>query len=317
MLSMKYLLALICIAALIVPGQAQEPAKKNVKKIIRYEPEKEKHYKLLPLGVSSFEAVSPIIKAMMSQDGILTNEPARKSVLIYDTDEVIAKVSDFLRQLDINTVNIRVDIEFAGGSSTNNDAIIVRPDSKNKKSQKNDVKLISRKTNTTTNTSQFILTKSGSPASIWAGKTIVDPSWLRAATKRPDIVIVTPDETIRMDSVDTDIKWVNVGASLEVLPTYYPDDTIDVEVYPTVSCLDGKGRRQTVKVQQLATKVRVKNGQKIFIGGMISGKSNDYFSLFGPDFFSRRNGVDATNIYLTATAVNSGGGILNSAPPRK
>ena len=325
----KYLLTGICLAVLILSMTgAEEKSAAKEKKIIRYEPEKEKHYKMLPLGASTFDAVKPIIKDMMSKDGILTHEPARQSVLIYDTDEVIKKVSEFLRQLDMSIVNIRIDVEFAGSASGGNDAITVTPDygdkSKkpqpwqvNKKPKGADVKIVSRRTNSTSTTSQFIVTKSGSPASIWVGKTMIDPTWLRYATQRPDIIIVTPGGATRIQGADTDVKWANVGASLEVLPFYYDDGTIEVELYPVISCLDGKGRRQSVKVQQLSTKVRVRNGQKVFIGGLISGKKDQYSNLFGPDFFSRRSGVDATNIYLTATAVNSGGGILSAMPPRK
>jgi len=325
----KYLLLGIFIAAFSfsLTGAEAEP-KAPAKKIIRYEPEKEKHYKLIPLGASSFEAVSPIIKAMMSKDGILTNEDGRKSVLVYDSDEVIRKVSDFLRQIDMNIVNIRIDVDFTGSGSGSDDAIIVRPDyggkpkrpqpwAVNKKPKNVDINMINRRTTTTSNSSQFVLTKSGSPASIWVGKTMIDPSWLRAAIQRPDIIIVSPGSITRIDSPDTDIKWADVGASLEVLPTYYEDGTIEVELYPSVSCLDGKGRKRSVKVQQLSTKVRVKSGQRIFIGGLGSGKKEMYTKLFGPDFFSRKDGVDVTNIYLTATAVNSGGGIISSSRPGK
>lgn len=325
----KYLLPAICLAVLgFTAFSADEKTETKSKKIIRYEPEPEKHYKMLPLGASSFDAVSPIIKEMMSKNGILTYEPARQSILIYDTDAAIKKVSDFLRELDRNIVNIRVDVDFMGSGSGGKDAVVVKPDyggkpkkgqpwQVNKKPQSVDVNLVNRRTNTTSNTSQFIVTKSGSPASIWVGETMIDPSWLRFAMQRPDIIIVTPNGSTKIDGTDVDMKWANVGASLQVLPVYYEDGTIEVELYPTVSCLDGKGKRQNVKVQQLSTKVRVKSGQKIFIGGLVAGKSKQYSSLFGPDFFSRSSGVDATNIYLTATAVNSASGIISTVPPRK
>jgi hypothetical protein len=50
----KYLLPTICLMMLgFTVFSADEKTKTKSKKIIRYEPEPEKHYKMLPLGASS------------------------------------------------------------------------------------------------------------------------------------------------------------------------------------------------------------------------------------------------------------------------
>lgn len=302
--------------------KAQEQAKKTSYRI----PE-EKHYKLLPLGASSFETVEKVCRSMMSEDGILTYEKNRNSILVYDTQKVIDKVDRFLRGIDREIVNIRINIDFVGSGSSQNDLIQVKTpfgEGRGKrpaliyrngrliKPKSTNVTLRQQRGTSTNNTSQFIVTKSGSPASIWKGKTVVDPSWLNNVILRPNVIIMSKDSTYVIPSEDPDIKWANVGASLQVLPYYYDDGTIDVEIYPSVSVIDGKGKRRAVKVTQMVSKVRVRSGQRIYIGGIISGKSEMYRNLFGPDFFSSKGGMNITDMYLTATAINPRGMPINA-----
>jgi hypothetical protein len=141
---------------------------------------------------------------------------------------------------------------------------------------------------------------------------MVDPSWLNNVVIRPNIVVLGGGSPIIIPAPDTDFKWANVGASLKVLPKYNDNGIIDVEVYPEVTFLDGKGKHQAVKVQQMITKVRVSDGQRIYIGGMVSAKRDMYVKLFGPEFFSSHGGMDIVNMYLTATAIKPSGRRLNN-----
>jgi type II secretory pathway component GspD/PulD (secretin) len=286
--------------------------------VVKITPEKKRAYKLIPLGASDYGTVEKVIKAMMTGKGVLAYEKNRNSVLVYDTEEVIKKVSSFLRGIDRETVNIKINIDYEGAGISRNDSINIRGGKKkNSRAGYNDGKILKHKKagatftrrsgRTSGRTSQFIVTKSGSPATLWVGKTVVDPSWLNNVIIRPNIIITGSGGTKILPGIDPDIKWADVGASLKVLPRYYDDGTIDVEVYPTVSFIDGRGHRRSVKVQQLITRVRVNSGRRIYIGGLISGKSEMYSKLFGPDFFNRHEGVDVLDMYLTATAINPAG----------
>lgn len=309
-----------------LPAQGKKKPR-NV--VIKYEPEKEKHYKLIPLATLDYDTVNGVCRPMLSEGGILTYEKNRNSILVYDTNEVIAKIQKFVRDVDREAVNIRVQVDFLGtgatgrdlikverkyprGSGASRNTVLAYKNGKLVKPKQVNISVGKNRGTSTRNTSQFIMTKSGFPASLWVGKTMVDPSWLNNVVIRPNIIVMGRGSPIIIPTPDTDFKWANVGASLKVLPRYNESGIIDVEVYPEVSFIDGKGKRRAVKVQQMVTKVRVQDGQRIYIGGMISAKKDMYVKLFGPEFFSGKSDMDILDMYLTATAVKPSGGRLNN-----
>jgi type II secretory pathway component GspD/PulD (secretin) len=326
---MRLFLLISLFSLLVFPFTSQAQKKKPRNVVVKYEPEKEKHYKLIPLATLDYDTVNNICRPMLSEGGILTHEKNRNSILVYDTNEVIAKIQKFVREVDREAVNVRIQVDFLGTGSSSRDLIKVeRKYPKGTKAGPNTVlvykngKLIKPKEvnisvgknrgTSTRNTSQFIMTKSGCPASLWVGKTMVDPSWLNNVVIRPNIVVMGGGSPIIIPTTDTDFKWANVGASLKVLPHYNDSGIIDVEVYPEVTFLDGKGKHQAVKVQQMVTKVRVRDGQRIYIGGVVSAKKDMYMKLFGPEFFSGRGEMDIVDMYLTATAIKPSGRRLNN-----
>lgn len=290
---------------------------------VKYTPPPEMHYKLLPLSTVDFETVNQFCRPMLSQGGLITYEQKKNSILVYDTNEVIAKIDKFLRDIDRDIVNIRIDMDFVNTGADEKDRLRIETDygrgkkgnqvviKDGKVQQPREIRIDADKNRTTTtnNVSQIIVTKSGFPASLWVGKTIVDPNWLNNIKRFLNPVIITNGDgtVMRMDGFPDDFKWANVGASMKVLPLYRDDGLIDVEIYPEVSFIDGKGRNQAVKVEQLITRLTIAEGQRIYVGGVISGKQETYTSLFGPDFFKRKDNSSTLDMYLTATAIKPDG----------
>lgn len=327
---MKYFLFLFLSVFAFVPsflcGQ-DVTAEKNSSGTIVIKRMPEKHYKLIPLNTMDFQTVENLCRPMMSEGAVLTYEKHRNAILVYDTKEVIDKITKLLADTDQEAVNIRIDIDFmnsGGGGGTeiridrnyggkggkNPQPLIVMKDGKVQKPQEIKIKKFGvTNDRSSDNTSQFLMTKSGFPASLWVGKTIVDPSWLENLKYmlRPTIIAQSGGGVFVAPGTTPDFKWANVGASMKVLPVYKDNGTIDVEIYPEVSYIDGKGKNKAVKVEQLATKVNVADGQRIYIGGVISSKREEYINVFGPEFFKSSSRGNALDMYLTATALKPSG----------
>ena len=328
---MKYALFFLFVLISISPllsGEDITAEKKSSGTIVikRGAPEKEKHYKLIPLNTMDFQTVENLCRPMMSEGAILTYEKHRNAILVYDTQEVIDKITKLLDDTDQEAVNIRIDIDFmnSGGGGTeikiernyggkggrNYQPLVVMKDGKVQKPQEIKIKKFGvTNDRNSDNTSQFLMTRSGFPATLWVGKTIVDPSWLENLKYmlRPTIIAQSGGGNFVVPGTTPDFRWANVGASMKVLPVYRDNGTIDVEIYPEVSYIDGKGRNKAVKVEQLATKLNVADGQRIYIGGVLSSKQERFVNVFGPEFFRKDARSNALDMYLTATALKPGG----------
>lgn len=90
--------------------------------------------------------------------------------------------------------------------------------------------------------------------------------------------------------------FVKAGATLEVRPTIVGDDMLDVEITPVISSYDRGARR--LALQELRTRVRVRDGQSIIIGGIQTERAT-----FGSTFFSRSSasGTMHRTVILTPT----------------
>ena len=136
---------------------------------------------------------------------------------------------------------------------------------------------------------------------MWVGKTIVDPSWKRAAKLQKE-VIETPNGYAVTTSLP-EIKMTKVGMALQILPRYLPNGMIEVEVYPEISELTGRKRHKNVKITSLSAKVILKDGARLNIGGIINNKRKAYTKVFGPDFFKRKDIREVMNMFITAKAL--------------
>ena len=296
------------------------------------EAQDKKEYKLIPLRNVDYEIVDRVCRPWIGKGGVLVHEKKRNSVLVYATPETIVKIMKFLDNTATPEVNIRIDIDKRGVKNSDSNRFTYRYNKpvkittyKNGKKivsygnykNKNNPRLIlnSRSGRINSNSMQFLVTKSGSPASLWVGKTVVDPSWLRQVRPKHEVEIGSDSYSITTDPPDMESKMVNVGVSLQVLPRYVGNNLIEVEVYPEITQIVGKGRRKNLKVTSLSTKVIVKNGARVYIGGIVNKKSQDYRNLFGPDFFKSKGISETMDMYITATVMTPGKSGRSSASP--
>ncbi|HBC85776.1 MAG TPA: hypothetical protein DCZ94_02355 [Lentisphaeria bacterium] len=285
-------------------------------KTVVIKPTGEFKYKLIPLKSLDFTTVESICKPLLSEGGILTYEEKRGSILVGDAPEVIAKIVKILEDIDPDAVNIRIDIDFLNTGSGAGGGVNVEvgygPGVKPNQIIINNGKVVhpktysvsaSKKSDTTIrNNSQFITTKSGFPATLFVGQTIADPSWLNNYKFLPPTVVVTPASTVIIPTAPGFLMR-DVGSKLMVLPKLRDDGLIDVEIYPEVSYIDGKGANQAVRVENIVTKLTVEEGQRISIGGVVSSNQNFYKNLFGPQFLAVDNKTNVLDMYLKATVM--------------
>ncbi len=276
-------------------------------------PANKKVYKLISLRNVDYAIVDRICRPWLAKDAVLVHEKKRNSILVYAEPEVIVRIRKFLDQTAAPEVNIRIDIEKQGLETSNSGGITYRynrPGSiityKNGRKSKPRLILRSRSETTNLNSLQFIITQSGSPASLWVGKTIVDPSWLRVVKPKKELMTESNSYTIETDPPELETKMVDIALSLQVLPRYLGNGLIEVEVYPEITRIVGKGKRKAVKVSSLVTKVIVKNGAKVLIGGVVDQKKRAYKNLFGTDFFKRKGISEVMNMYISAKVLKPG-----------
>lgn len=332
----------------ISSARAADKAPLNKKRktvVIKYNPKDEETSKLVPLETVSFKTVKRICDPLLSQKGTIAFLPERNTVIVFDKQSVVDKICALIKKIDMPAVNIRVDVDFLEAGKSRNDRLNVRFGNRKTPFINNQIRIVNgkmvpinriavsagkRSGTTSRNTSQFIMTKSGHAASIWAGRRIVDPSWLRNYRLQPTIIVPVGGGAIVIPGSDNDIVWSDVGASLYVLPRALGNDMIEVEVYPVVSYLVDepkdkrrhrghrrhRRRRQSVRVEDVSTKVTVKSGQRVSIGGVISSNKKFYTNLFGPDFLSRDESSSILDMYLTATIVKPGSSGRRSYIPR-
>lgn len=303
--------------------------------VITYEPEQVS--KIVPLQTVAYSTIESICKPLLSKTGTMGYLPTRNSVILFDFQKNVDKITKLIRKIDLPAVNIRVAVDFIGSSSGQQDELNGKASYKKHPTKDNQIiirngKIVKpdnitfsarRRSQTgSRNTSQFILTKSGSPAQLWVGKTVVDPSWLQYCKLQPTLVFVNSGGgTVVVPGSDNDIVWRDIGSALYVLPKYLGNGKIDLEVYPVVSYLvdepndhpRGKGKkrrrqkRQSVKVQDISTHLTLQSGQRVSMGSVISSNKNFYTNLFGPDFLSRDNKNSILDMYITATVVDPSG----------
>jgi len=307
----------------------KDPAKRPGTVVInRSVIEKEKHYKFIPLETLDYATLNSICRPWLSEGGIMTYEKARNSVLIYDTNEVIDKIAKFVGELDREAVNIRIDVDFIETGSKQDDQLRIDVDSglsshqqlvfENGKWVRPKNISISPKMNRDSSSklnAQTIVTRNGYAANLWVGNTMIDPSWLNNLILTPTVVISGGGGTAVIPAPVVDFKWVDVGSKLKVCPHYQDNGNIEVELYPEVSYLDGEGKTQTVKVEQLVTRVLVRDGQRFYLGGAISSDRNTMTKLFGPEFYTSRGSNSILDTYLTATVLKPSGRPLNKKAP--
>ncbi len=268
---------------------------------------------ILPLGEVDYEIVEEFSGQMLSESGVISYMRSRNAVIVRDYKENIGELRAFIKAADRPAVNIRIDVGFDKSKSTTHSGLdvdmkygkkksvgIIIKDGKIQKPDKIIINPSMQHENVLRNTLQFIVAKSGHPASLWVGKTIVDPTWLNNYRLVPTTVVMGRRGTVIIPGSTPDFVWRDVGASLKMLPRYMDNGLIEVEVYPELSYLDGEGKNQTVKVENISTKLTLRNGQRLDMGGVINSNRDFYLNLFGPDFLSYDDSSSVLNMHITA-----------------
>jgi type II secretory pathway component GspD/PulD (secretin) len=256
----------------------------------------EMRYKLIPLGILEYGDVNRICRPWLSPGGLLVHERTRSSILVYDTPQVIDRIASFLRRTDQDAPNIRVTFEL----EQENTGTELKVDGSKKRPTRG------RTIKDSKFTSQFIVAKSGMPALIWVGDVMADPGWVDYVKHNRG----KDNGGRQLNSPrGSGGARVSTNVSLQVRPLWYDDGTIEVEIYPEIRYMDNQGRRRELKVLELATRVRVKEGQRVQIGGIISRQKQNYVNIFGPDFFKRKDVSKIFNMYLQAERAGFSGGL--------
>lgn len=278
---------------------------------------------VIPLQSIDYDTIDRMCRPFLSDTGVMTYEVNRHSVLVVDNKEVIAKIKEIIGALDVPAANIRIDVDFQNTGSSDKENLDVKVgygkgvkpnqliinDGKVVKPKSIGINAADRHSTQIRDNSQSITTMSGCPASLFVGKTIADPSWLYNYKFLPPTVIVGGGSTIIIPSATPGFVMRDVGSKLMVLPRLRDDGLIDVEIYPEVSYLDGKGKKQAVRVENVSTRLTVQDGQRISIGGAVSSNLDFYKNLFGPRLMSRDDNTNVLDMYLKASVLKPAKGM--------
>ncbi|MBN2643394.1 MAG: hypothetical protein JXR78_17215 [Victivallales bacterium] len=253
----------------------------------------EMRYKLIPLGILEYGDVNRICRPWLSPGGLLVHERARASILVYDTPQVIDRIASFLRRTDQDAPNIRVTFEL----EQENTGTELKVDG----SRKRPVLVRTIKDSKTTR-----IIRSGTSDYMWGGDVMADSKWVDHVKHNRG----KDNGAVQLNSPGSSGgARVSTKVSLQVRPLWHDDGTIEVEIYPEIRYMDNHGRRRELKVLELATRVRVKEGQRVQIGGIISRQKQNYVNIFGPDFFSRKDVSKISNMYLQAERAGFSSGL--------
>jgi len=305
-------------AAVPAPSTAtaeNPPAKPRRNVVVKITPDDKEVSALIPLQSLAYAEAEPFCRPLLSPDGTMGYMPERGSIIVFDRQRNVNRIRELIKTMDRPAVNIRVDIDFIGTGSEAQDSLDVRlrnrndPDVRNnlvfkdgKWVRPNDIRINAARNRgqTTRNTSQFIMTMSGRPASLWVGSTIPDPSWLNNVRFIPTVIVMPPGgPTVIIPGNDPEWVWRDVGSRLSVLPRYLDNGLIDVEIFPEVTYVDGEGRNQAIRVESVSTRLTVRDGQRIAIGGVIDDHREFYTRLFGPRLLDRDDRTSVLDMYLT------------------
>ena len=273
----------------------------------------EQSYKLIRIRSLEFSTIEKICKPWLSENGILTYEKKRGSIVVYDYDDIIEKIQNFIKDIDRDVVNIRVEVEFDSVRSSGRvgwkrskkpqGTITIKGGTHNLPSGFDLEFPIEHNNSSSRYSKQMLMTQSGSPASLWVGENTVHPQWLNELIGSKTITYADGKTVTIREGVDNEMLFVDVGASLMIRPRYLDGGLIEVEVYPEVSYKNSKGGQESIEVESIKTRLVVRPGSRINIGGIINSKLSMYKQLFGKQLYKKDDGRNVLDMYLRATVV--------------
>ena len=278
-------------------------------------PLEEKKYKLIPLRGMSFDVVNSVCSRWLADDGLLKYERKKAAVLVYDFPSTISKIEKFITNnyQEHAEKNIRIEVLF---DNIGRDREV---DWKNNFSRENRGYItvkggrhnipigteVNIPTSTIMNSSQYrkqeILVKEGYPAKLWVGESSVTPQWLDDLVKYNITQYSDGRRSVNIIGPAEDFIFVDVGSALMVKARIVGGNRIEVELYPEISYKNKNGAQESIEVYSIATKVTVRPGARVNIGGAISNNLDTYKNLFGKQLYKRVEQGSVMNMYLRAT----------------
>ncbi len=224
----------------------------------------------------SYDEARQIAAPFLSKQGRLGFAQSRNLLIIHDFPENIEAIRKVLKKVDAAPVNIRIDVAFdqtreSSGAGAGLDIRGLTVRRRGGRTEVGGSAVLSagagqRRSRSFTN--QFILTLNGHAASIWVGKEVADPVWVREYGSRHG-----------WWREELGLVKRRLGASLEVRPRLLSGDNIEIQVYPRLSA---RGPEPfSVDVKELMTKVVARDGQTVRLGGLDQRKRDAYMRLFG------------------------------------
>lgn len=294
-------------------GQTMPPSAPPPRNIVieRPAPADKMSSAVIPLKALTWKDVEPFLDGMLSEDGKAGYISQRHALIVHDRQGNIDEIREFISQVDSDPVNIRVEVEFLSDllaegrevgvtfDEERRSPTITIEDGKVKGPGSVGITANDRRREQTRNTSMQLLTRSGYPARLWVGETIVDPNWLKRYELVPLTAVLLPGSKLTIRQEVPDLIWRDVGSALYILPTYLENGLVRMELFPVVTYHDREGKEHRFRVQQVETQVTAQDGQRVYLGGQDEVTRDFLRELLGPDLYKESSSSQILSMYVT------------------
>ncbi len=259
--------------------------------------------KTYPLVISDTNAVIEAINAICSDKVKIYFYQPNHELIISATSNQHEAITSLLKEINIPSPNVRVDVVFLQAGSSSDFALGTQREQAPKISRRGNTlefeispRIRGQTSSTMNNNSQSVVVKNGKQAGIFMGTEVPFYLWLVDFAAKWE----------HIHTIEQKFAMRQVGSSMIVEPHILNrGPLISVTLIPEVSgVIDGKPHR--LQFTRVATEVTVSSGQPVTIGNF--GRNSEFYSKFlvGVD----RNGNNQSiQVRLTAT-------ILNQQPAR-
>jgi type II secretory pathway component GspD/PulD (secretin) len=220
---------------------------------------------VISLRYRSAAEVLPIVRTMLSPDGKISADDRTNSLIIVDSEEVIARVQQSLTAIDTIPRQVTVRVRFresterdersaAAGGRVSGDRGSVVVGSPSRHGDGVDVRVADRTQRASGGSEQFISTLSGSWAFIHVGQEIpYTPRWAEICRRH--------GRTVAFQRLETGFE---VKAVLQA-------DLAEVEIVPRISGISSSGRSGEIRFSEASTRLQVPTGRWVSIAGSEQG----------------------------------------------
>lgn len=226
--------------------------------------------------------ISSVVEGLLSSRGKMKVEPSTNSLVITDLPENLNKIENFLfgmdkpsRQVQIQVKVVEVDYDAARALGVNWVLAKDHPSNMVGVRLSNDASIGGAKTNLSIGTilngvsidNVLQALENESKANI-----ISAPSIMVANNNKAKIVSGKKVPVVTKDiSGNTVVQFFDAAIKLEVTPHITPDGNIAMELHPQVSDIAGysPAGQPIISNQEVETKLTVKNGETIVLGGVV------------------------------------------------